>query len=72
MRLLDLQSFRHHDYFKLVDEWRPDAIGYSLNYLANIPEVVDLAMETRRRQPGCFLFAGGHSASPRGFGCARN
>src|SRR6202043_1169941 len=41
----------------------PEAIGFSLNYLANIPEVVDLAKETSRRLPECFIFAGGHSAS---------
>lgn len=63
VRLLDLQSFRQRDYFKLVDDWRPDAIGFSLNYLANIPEVIDLAVATRRRLAKCFLFAGGHSAS---------
>ena len=63
VRLLDLQSFRQRDYFKLVDGWRPEAIGFSLNYLANIPEVVDLAIATRRRYPECFIFSGGHSAS---------
>ncbi|HVX14393.1 MAG TPA: hopanoid C-3 methylase HpnR [Pirellulales bacterium] len=63
VRLLDLQSFRQRDYFRLVDEWRPDAVGFSLNYLANIPEVVDLAIATRQRLAECFLFAGGHSAS---------
>jgi hopanoid C-3 methylase len=63
VRLLDLQSSRHHDYWKLVDEWRPQAIGFSLNYLANIPEVIELAIATRRRYPNCFVFAGGHSAS---------
>src|SRR3569623_765732 len=63
VRLLDLQSFRHRDYFRLLDEWRPDAVGFSLNYLANIPEAVDLAIAARRRLPECFIFAGGHSAS---------
>jgi hopanoid C-3 methylase len=63
VRLLDLQVFNHQDYFRLLDEWKPDAVGYSLNYLANIPEVVDLAVETRRRFPEAFIFAGGHSAS---------
>lgn len=63
VRLLDLQSFAQRHYFKLLDEWRPDAVGFSLNYLANIPEVLDLAIATRRRLPECFLFAGGHSAS---------
>ncbi len=63
VRLLDLQVFRHPDYFRLLDDWKPQAIGFSLNYLANIPEVVDLAKQTKLRLPGCFIFAGGHSAS---------
>jgi hopanoid C-3 methylase HpnR len=63
VRLLDLQAFRHEDYFRLLDAWKPDAVGFSLNYLANILEVVDLATETRRRLPRCFIFSGGHSAS---------
>jgi len=63
VRLIDLQSFRQRDYFRTLDEWRPEAIGFSLNYLANIPEVVDLAAATRRLLPESFVFAGGHSAS---------
>ena len=63
VRLLDLQVFRQEEYFRVLDEFRPEAIGYSLNYLANIPEVVDLAIRTRAVLPGTFLFAGGHSAS---------
>ncbi|HEX9291482.1 MAG TPA: hopanoid C-3 methylase HpnR [Anaeromyxobacteraceae bacterium] len=63
VRLLDLQSFEHADYFRLLEDWRPQAVGFSLNYLANIPEVVDLAKSTRARSPECFIFAGGHSAS---------
>jgi hopanoid C-3 methylase HpnR len=63
VRLLDLQVFRHRDYFRLLEDFKPEAIGFSLNYLANIPEVVDLAKETKRRLPECFIFAGGHSAS---------
>jgi len=35
--LLDLQVFRQPDYFRMLEDWRPDAVGYSLNYLANIP-----------------------------------
>jgi hopanoid C-3 methylase HpnR len=63
VRLLDLQIARHTDYFRLLAEWQPEAVGFSLNYLANIPEVIDLAVETRRQLPQCFIFAGGHSAS---------
>ncbi len=63
VRLLDLQVARHQDYFHLLDNWHPQAIGFSLNYLANIPEVLDLTQETRRRFPHSFIFVGGHSAS---------
>src|SRR5207247_4348903 len=63
VRLLDLQIFRPKDYFAELDSFKPAAVGFSLNYLANVPEVLDLAKETRRRRPQCFLFAGGHSVS---------
>ncbi len=63
VRLMDLQIFRHQDYFKLLDTWRPQAVAFSLNYLANIPEVIDLAKATKIRLPQCFIFAGGHSVS---------
>jgi hopanoid C-3 methylase HpnR len=63
IRILDLQIFKHRDFFHELEAWKPGAIGFSLNYLANIPEVIDLAREARRRLPDCFIFAGGHSAS---------
>ena len=63
VRILDLQIFSHKDYFKALYQWRPDAICFGLNYLANIPEVIDLAKETKQRLPYSFFFVGGHSAS---------
>jgi hopanoid C-3 methylase HpnR len=63
VRLLDLQAATHQQYFQILDRWRPDAIGFSLNYLANVPEVLDLAKETRKRREDTFVFVGGHSAS---------
>src|SRR6516225_6136097 len=63
VRLLDLQASTHKDYFRTIEQWRPDALGFSLNYLANVPEVIDLAKATRERWPEKFVFAGGHSAS---------
>ncbi len=63
VRILDLQVFNHGDYFRVLDEWKPDAVGFGVNYLANIPEVIDLAEETKQRLPGGFIFVGGHSAS---------
>src|ERR671936_509440 len=55
VRLLDLQIFRHADYIRELDDFHPDAVGFSLNYLANVPEVLDLAIETKRRRPGYFI-----------------
>src|SRR5882762_7290849 len=63
VRLLDLQIFTHRDYWRELEAFRPQAVGFSVNYLANVPEVIDLAVATRRRWPDCFLFAGGHSLS---------
>src|SRR3982074_3821880 len=63
VRLLDLQAFTHRDYWSELEAFRPYASGFSVNSLANVPEVIDLAIASRRRRPGCFLFAGGHSLS---------
>lgn len=63
VRLLDLQIFSARDYWNELDTFAPRAVGFSLNYLANVPQVLDLAAETRRRRPDCFVFAGGHSGS---------
>jgi radical SAM superfamily enzyme YgiQ (UPF0313 family) len=63
LRLLDLQVESHAAYFRTLKRFRPDAIGFSCNYLANVPEILDLARETKRRRPETFVFVGGHSAS---------
>jgi hopanoid C-3 methylase HpnR len=63
VRILDLQVARHEDYWRWLDEWRPHAVAFGVNYLPNIPEVVDLLRETRRRWPDCLTVVGGHSAS---------
>lgn len=63
VQVLDLQVFTPRDFLHRLDTWRPDAICFGLNYLANIPEVIDLARAARARLPGVFVFAGGHSAS---------
>ena len=51
------------NYRRQLREWRPDAIAISCNYLANVPEVIDLAKEAGAIVPEAFVFAGGHSAS---------
>jgi len=63
VRMIDLQIFNHRDYFRELDDFKPHAIGFSLNYLANVPEVADLAKATRKLRRDCFIFAGGHSGS---------
>jgi hopanoid C-3 methylase HpnR len=63
VRLLDLQVFRPSDYFRSLRAWRPEAVGFSLNYFAKVPEVVDLALDTKRHRPDSFVFVGGHTAS---------
>jgi hopanoid C-3 methylase len=63
VRLLDLQIFGADAYQRELEEFRPHAVGFSVNYLANVPEVVDHAKATKRRFPDVFVFVGGHSAS---------
>ena len=63
VRVLDLQVFSHADLERELADFQPDAVGFGLNYLANIPEVLDLARMIKRRLPACFTFAGGHSVS---------
>ncbi|MGH7038809.1 MAG: hopanoid C-3 methylase HpnR [Stellaceae bacterium] len=63
VRLIDLQVEDHRAYFRLVADWQPDLIAFSCNYLANVPEIVDLAKATRARHPATRICVGGHSAS---------
>jgi len=63
VRLIDLQVETHRAFFRLVDAWRPDVIAFSCNYLANIPEIVDLAKAVKARLPKTVICVGGHSAS---------
>jgi magnesium-protoporphyrin IX monomethyl ester (oxidative) cyclase len=63
VRLVDLQVLTHRDLERELAAFRPDAVGFGLNYLANVPEVLDLSRAVKARLPGCFVFAGGHSVS---------
>jgi len=63
VRLLDLQIFTHADYEAALRAFRPEAVAFSLNYLANAPEVIDLAHVAKCLCPRTYVFAGGHSAS---------
>jgi hopanoid C-3 methylase HpnR len=63
VRLLDLQAASHRAYHRMIDSFRPDAVLFGMNYLANLPEVVDLCKATKARRPGALMCVGGHSAS---------
>ncbi len=63
VRLIDLQVENQAAYHRMVAEWRPDFIAFSCNYLANVPEIVDVAVATKIVLPRSFVCIGGHSAS---------
>src|SRR5438876_7741605 len=63
VRLIDLQCEPHQNFFRLIKRWRPDVIAFSVNYLANVPEILDLARATRALLPEAFICVGGHSVS---------
>ena len=63
VRLIDLQCESHRNFFHLIRRWRPDVIAFSGNYLANVPEIIDLARATRALLSTAFISVGGHSVS---------
>ena len=63
VRLIDLQCEPYQNFFRLIKRWRPDVIAFSVNYLANVPEILDLARATRALLPEAFICVGGHSVS---------
>src|SRR5215831_9336065 len=63
VRIIDLQVESHADYHRMLAEWQPDFIAFSCNYLANVPEIVDLAKAAKCALPRSFICVGGHSAS---------
>jgi hopanoid C-3 methylase HpnR len=63
VRLIDLQAESHDAYRRLLLHFQPDVVAYSVNYLANVPEVIDLAKETKAILPRSVVAVGGHSAS---------
>src|SRR5207237_9226556 len=63
VRLIDLQCESHRNFFDLIRHWRPDVIAFSGNYLANVPEIIDLARATRALLPTAFIYVGVHCFS---------
>ena len=63
VRLIDLQTFSHAEFHREFAAFSPNALGFSLNYLANVPEVIDLAKRVKSLNKECYVFVGGHSGS---------
>ena len=61
--MVDLQVYSVEEMWRAFDEFAPHVVGFSLNYLANVPQVIDLAKSVKARRPKCAVFAGGHSVS---------
>lgn len=63
VRIIDLQTHTHDELQAELRDFTPDAVGFGLNYLANVPESLDLARLIKHLLPRCFVFFGGHSVS---------
>lgn len=63
VRVVDLQVLSHAGLAAELALFRPEALGISLNYLANVPEAIEIAVRAKQAVPGCFIFFGGHSVS---------
>ena len=63
VRVIDLQCEPQRNFFRLLKEWQPEVIAFSGNYLANVPEILDLAQAARTELPDAFICVGGHSVS---------
>ena len=63
VRIVDLQVEGRRDYFRHLERWRPEAVLFSCNYLANVPEIIELAKLGKRSNGNLHVFVGGHSAS---------
>jgi len=63
VRVVDLQVFSRADLAAEMASFQPGALGISLNYLANVPEAIEISAAAKQAVPGCFVFAGGHSVS---------
>src|SRR3982750_4156319 len=61
VRLLDPQGEDPPALHQLIADWRPDVIAFSCNYLANVPEIVDLAKLAKAKFPKTVICVGGHS-----------
>jgi hopanoid C-3 methylase HpnR len=63
VRIVDLQTHTADELERELLRFAPDAVGFGLNYLANVPEAIELAHRVKELCPRAYVFAGGHSVS---------
>src|SRR5512146_773486 len=63
VRIVDLQVLPRAAVERELRTFQPEAVGISLNYLANVPEALEITAQVKRSVPSCFVFLGGHSVS---------
>jgi len=63
VRIVDLQADTRATLAAMLRSWAPDAVCLSGNYLANVPEIIDLSKSVKASLPATFVFVGGHSVS---------
>src|SRR5215469_5032066 len=63
VHFVDLQVSPLGEFRKELRKFRPDAVGLALEWLASVPEVVELAKLVKRRLPDAFVFIGGQAVS---------
>ena len=63
VRIVDLQVETQRHFLRMLEIWRPDGVCFGGNYLANVPEIIELAKLVKTCLPACFVFVGGHSVS---------
>ena len=61
--IIDLQTHTTAELDRELARFKPDAVAFGLNYLANVPEVIALAHRVKRLRPSPYVFVGGHSVS---------
>ncbi len=63
VRIVDLQTHSHTELEREILRFSPQAVGISLNYLANVPEAIELAHRVKSLDSRTYIFVGGHSVS---------
>lgn len=63
VHFLDLQVSQIGEFRRELRKFRPDAVGIWLDWVASVPEVVELSKLVKRRLPDAYVFIGGQAVS---------